>query len=171
MLDHVTLRAADLAASRAFYETVLATLGIGAPTHADDDLVEWDDFGLSPATAGKPVTRRLHVGFGAPSREHVDAFWEAGTRAGYRDDGAPGPRPEYGPDYYGGFVLDPDGNSAEAVHHDGVRSPGPIDHLWIRVADGAAAQRLFHRIAPHARPRAGPHTPPPAPVPGASAAV
>ena len=46
----------------------------------------------------------------------MDAFWQAGIEAGYRDDGAPGPRAVYGPDYYGGFLLDPDGNSAEAVH-------------------------------------------------------
>ena len=58
-----------------------------------------------------------------PSRAHVDEFWRAGTEAGYRDDGAPGPRPQYSPDYYGGFLLDPDGNSAEAVHH------GPGVHL------------------------------------------
>src|SRR3954451_19133319 len=155
MLDHVTLRVADLGASRAFYETVLATLGISSPTHADGDLVEWDDFGLSPATAEKPVTRRLHIGFGAPSREHVDAFWEAGKRAGYRDDGAPGPRPEYGPDYYGGFLLDPDGNSAEAVLHDGVRPLGHVDHLWIRVADVAAARAFYLTIASHAGLRPG----------------
>jgi hypothetical protein len=55
-----------------------------------------------------PLTRGLHVGFCAPSREAVDAFWQAGIAAGYRDDGAPGPRPVYGPDYYGGFLLDPD---------------------------------------------------------------
>ena len=61
------------------------------------------------------MTRGLHVGFRAPSREAVDAFWQAGIDAGYRDDGAPGPRTAYGPDYYGGFLLDPDGNSAEAV--------------------------------------------------------
>jgi catechol 2,3-dioxygenase-like lactoylglutathione lyase family enzyme len=101
------------------------------------------------------VTRRLHIGFGAPSREHVDAFWEAGTKAGYREDGAPGPRPEYGPDYYGGFLLDPDGNSAEAVHHDGVRPPGHIDHLWIRVRDVAAARAFYLTIAPYAGLRQG----------------
>ena len=155
MLDHATLRVADLAASRAFYETVLPTLGITEPTHGDEELVEWDDFGISPATAEKPVTRRLHLGFGAPTREHVDAFWEAGTQAGYRDDGAPGPRPEYGPDYYGGFLLDPDGNSAEAVHHDGVRPPGHVDHLWIRVADVAAARAFYLQIAPYAGLRPG----------------
>jgi catechol 2,3-dioxygenase-like lactoylglutathione lyase family enzyme len=149
MLDHVTLRVSDLAASRRFYETVLRTLGV-EQTHADAELVEWDDFGISPAAEGKPVTRGLHVGFGAPSRDHVDAFWEAGTGAGHRDDGEPGPRREYGPDYYGGFLLDPDGNSAEAVHHARVRAPGHVDHLWIRVADVAAARAFYLAIAPHA---------------------
>src|SRR5213083_656018 len=135
MFDHVGVRIADLAASRRFYETVLSAIGIGAPDHADDELVEWDDFAIGPPTSERePLTRRLHLGFGAPSREHVDAFWKAGTRAGYRDDGAPGPRPEYGPDYYGGFLLDPDGNSAEAVHRQRARAvpAGRIDHLWIR---------------------------------------
>jgi catechol 2,3-dioxygenase-like lactoylglutathione lyase family enzyme len=155
MFDHVGLRVADLAASRRFYETVLPAIGVGPPDHADDELVEWDDFAIGPPTAVKPVTRRLHIGFGAPSREHVDAFWEAGTKAGYREDGAPGPRPEYGPDYYGSFLLDPDGNSAEAVHHDGVRPPGHIDHLWIRVRDVAAARAFYLTIAPYAGLRQG----------------
>ena len=74
-----------------------------------------------PTDREHPVTRGLHVGFRAPSRAAVDAFWQAGIDAGYRDDGAPGPRTEYGPDYYGGFLLDPDGNSAEAVHGERAR--------------------------------------------------
>ena len=96
------------------------------------------------------MTRRLHIGFVAPSREHVHDFWRAGTEAGLRDDGAPGPRPQYGPTYYGGFLLDPDGNSIEAVHHGGLRRGGWIDHLWIRVADVAASLRFYETIAPHA---------------------
>jgi hypothetical protein len=59
-------------------------------------------------SAEKPVTRRLHVAFVAPSRELVDQFWRVGTEVGYRDDGAPGLRPHYSPDYYGSFLLDPD---------------------------------------------------------------
>jgi hypothetical protein len=78
----------------------------------------------------------------------VDEFWRVGTEAGYRDDGAPGPRPQYGEDYYGSFLLDPDGNSAEAVHHEDVGTG--IDHLWIRVADVAAARRFYEIVAPHA---------------------
>ena len=69
-----------------------------------------------------------------------------GTEAGFRDDGTPGPRPEYGDDYYGGFLLDPDGNSAEAVYHDSLRAEGVIDHVWIRVADVAAAGRFYETV-------------------------
>jgi catechol 2,3-dioxygenase-like lactoylglutathione lyase family enzyme len=147
MFDHVTIRASDRAATEAFYDTVLRTIGIER-TGRDDHYPEWDDFSLAQAEGDNPATRRLHIGFIAPSREHVDEFWRAGTEAGYRDDGAPGPRPQYGPDYYGGFLLDPDGNSAEAVHHGGVGHPGKIDHLWIRVADLGAAKKFYELVAP-----------------------
>jgi catechol 2,3-dioxygenase-like lactoylglutathione lyase family enzyme len=150
VFDHVTIRVADRAASEAFYRTVLSTLGI-EPTASSAEFAEWGDFSL---TEGAPVTRRLHVAFVAPSRAHVDAFWQAGVDAGHHDDGAPGPRPEYGPDYYGGFLLDPDGNSAEAVHHDTPRS-GTIDHLWLRVADLPAVRRFYTLIAPYAGLRIG----------------
>ena len=149
MFDHVTIRVSDRAASEAFYTTVL--LGLSFETmYSDARFAEWDDFSLTAADDENPATRRLHVGFGAPSREHVDRFWQAGTEAGYRDDGPPGPRPAYREDYYGAFLLDPDGNSAEAVHHGDVRPPGHIDHLWIRVADRLASQRFYETIAPHA---------------------
>ena len=144
MFDHVTIRVSDREASESFYETVLRTLGIEQTAHA-----EWDDFSLARADEEKPVTRRLHVAFVAPSRECVDEFWRAGTDAGYRDNGAPGLRPQYRDDYYGAFLLDPDGNSAEAVHHGAMREGGWIDHLWIRVADVAAAKRFYEAVAPH----------------------
>ena len=147
MFDHVTIRVSDRAAAVRFYETVFATLGI-AQTSTDEHYVEWDDFGLSQADAEHPVTRRLHIGFAAPSREHVDAFWRAGTEAGYRDDGAPGLRPQYSEDYYGAFLLDPDGNSAEAVHHGSMRPGGNIDHLWIRVGDVEASTRFYETVGP-----------------------
>lgn len=115
-----------------FYTTVLASIGGGA--------------GDLAITLGEPPTRRLHIGFYVPTTDLVHAFWEAGVAAGYRDDGEPGPRPQYGEDYYGGFLLDPDGNSAEAMTHDADRVQGQIDHLWIRVADVAAA-RDEHRGA------------------------
>jgi catechol 2,3-dioxygenase-like lactoylglutathione lyase family enzyme len=148
MFDHVTIRVSERGASERFYETVLRTLGI-EQTSAGQDFTEWDDFSLSQADDEDPVTRRLHVAFAAPSREHVDEFWRVGTEAGYGEDGAPGPRPQYREDYYGAFLLDPDGNSVEAVHHGAVRGGG-IDHLWIRVADVAAAKRFYETVAPHA---------------------
>ena len=149
MFDHVTVRGSDRAASERFYDTVLATLGI-EKTYADEYFVEWNDFSLAEADADTPATQRLHVGFVAASRAHVDEFWRVGTEAGHRDDGAPGPRPEYGDDYYGAFLLDPDGNSVEAVHHDSLRTGGGVDHVWIRVADIAASKRFYETIAPHA---------------------
>jgi catechol 2,3-dioxygenase-like lactoylglutathione lyase family enzyme len=78
----------------------------------------------------------------------VDEFWRSGVDAGYRDDGRPGPRPQYTPDYYGGFLLDPDGNSAEAVHHEGLRGGSLIDHLWVRVADLGESRRFYETVAP-----------------------
>jgi catechol 2,3-dioxygenase-like lactoylglutathione lyase family enzyme len=149
MFDHVTIRVSDREASERFYETVLSTLGI-EKTYSDGYLAEWDDFSLSPAEAEKPATRGLHVGFVAPSRAHVDEFWRTGTEAGFSDDGAPGPRPEYGGEYYGGFLLDPDGNSAEAVHHGLLRQDGVVDHVWMRVADVVAAKSFYETIAPYA---------------------
>ena len=122
MFDHVTIRVSDRAASEQFYETVLRTIGLER-THSDEHYAEWIDFSLAQASGDKPVTRRLHVGFTAPSREHVDEFWRVGTAAGFRDDGAPGPRPQYSDDYYGAFLLDPDGNNVEAVFHDPELSP------------------------------------------------
>jgi catechol 2,3-dioxygenase-like lactoylglutathione lyase family enzyme len=148
VLDHVTIRVTDRAASEAFYETVLRTLGV-EPSHSGPEFPEWNDFSLAATSAEHPVTRGLHIGFAAPSREHANEFWRAGTAAGYSDDGAPGPRPQYGADYYGAFLLDPDGNSAEAVHHGSLRRGGIVDHLWIRVADVAAAKRFYETIAPY----------------------
>jgi len=149
VFDHVTIRASDPEASERFYATVLAPLGI-EQADADADLAEWDDFSIYPASVEKPATRGLHLAFVAPSRQHVDEFWRVGTGAGYRDDGAPGLRPQYREDYYGAFLLDPDGNSAEAVHHGALREGGVLDHLWIRVADVAAAKLFYEVVAPHA---------------------
>jgi catechol 2,3-dioxygenase-like lactoylglutathione lyase family enzyme len=157
LFDHVTIRCSDRAASERFYDTVLDVLGI-ARTATGEGFAEWADFSVAQATDERPATHRLHVGFAAPSREVVDAFWSTGTSAGYRDDGEPGPRPQYRYDYYGSFLLDPDGNSAEAVHHGAMRG-GPVDHLWIRVADVAAARAFYETIAPHAGLTLGTDTP------------
>lgn len=79
VFDHVTIRVTDRAASEAFYDTMLGVLGI-EKTHSDQWLVEWDDFGLSPASGEKHATRGLHVGFAARTREQADEFWRAGPR-------------------------------------------------------------------------------------------
>jgi catechol 2,3-dioxygenase-like lactoylglutathione lyase family enzyme len=151
MFDHVGVAVSDLAASERFYRTVLRALG-AEPSHADAALVEWDDWAIGPTDGEHPVTRGLHVGFRARDRVQVDAFWRAGIESGYRDDGAPGPRPQYTQTYYGGFLLDPDGNSVEAVHYDRQNAvpAGCVDHLWIRVRDPQASRRFYTTIAPHA---------------------
>jgi catechol 2,3-dioxygenase-like lactoylglutathione lyase family enzyme len=156
VFDHVAIAVTDLAESERFYRTVLSTLGL-EPSHADAELVEWEDWDIGPPDDEHAVARGLHVAFRAPSHEAVDAFWRAGVDAGFRDDGAPGPRPVYGPDYYGAFLLDPDGNSAEAVHTERANPvpDGSIDHLWLRVRDVAASRRFYATIAPHAGLRIG----------------
>ena len=147
MFDHVTIRVSDRKASERFYDTVLGVLGIEAE-YSDDLFTEWDDFSVTEASEWTPVTRGLHIGFGTSSRARVDEFWQVGIEAGYESDGEPGSRPEYSADYYGGFLLDPDGNSVEAVHHEEVRHG--IDHLWIRVRSVEASKRFYEAIAPHA---------------------
>jgi catechol 2,3-dioxygenase-like lactoylglutathione lyase family enzyme len=155
VFDHVMIRVADLAASQRFYDTVLAPLGLSRLGSSESEFVEWGDFSVAPASSARPPTRGLHVAFAASSRALVDAFWRAGTQAGYTDDGAPGLRPKYAPDYYGAFLRDPDGNSAEAVNHGRTKPAGTVDHLWIRVADVARSRRFYEEIAPFAGYRAG----------------
>ena len=157
MFDHVTIRVSDRAASERFYMVVLGAIGIDR-THEGGQFAEWGDFALAEATAWDAVTHGLHVGFGVSSRERVHEFWEVGTVDGYRSDGEPGPRPEYGEDYYGAFLLDPDGNSVEAVHYDDVLT-GRVDHIWIRVGSVEASKRFYETIALHARIRTGKELP------------
>ena len=142
MIDHVTIRVADLEASRRFYDTVLPVLG--KPRNSDPDYPEWGDFSI--AADGRPVTENLHIAFFAPSHALVDAFHRAGVEAGYTDDGAPGPRPQYRDDYYGGFLRDPDGNSVEAVYTTANREPGSIDHMWLRTPDVAPIKAFYQAI-------------------------
>ncbi len=144
MFDHVGLRVADFAVSDRFYATVLPTLGI--ERRANDGFAAYGELVIFGASDEHPPTRRLHVGVAAPSREAVDAFWRAGTDAGFASDGDPGERP-YTPGYYGAFLLDPAGNSVEAVHFEGTREAGRIDHLWLRVADVAASARFYGSLA------------------------
>jgi catechol 2,3-dioxygenase-like lactoylglutathione lyase family enzyme len=153
VFDHVTIRVSDRAAAERFYDTVLATLGI-EKTSSDESFPEWDDFSIA---AGDTPTHNLYIGFAAPDRAAVDAFHAAGTQAGYKSDGEPGPRPEYGDDYYGGFLLDPDGNSVEAVNFEDIQHG--VDHLWVRVGNVAASKRFYETIAPYAQIRLGRDTP------------
>ena len=141
MFDHLDITVSDIDASRAFYGRAL-----GEPT-ADREWIEWGDFGMQPIDADHALTRRLHVAFGAATRDEVDAWWQRMVDAGYTSDGEPGPRPEYSATYYGAFVLDPDGNSVEAVHHD-IARPGEIDHVWLRSRDIAAQKRFYETVAP-----------------------
>ena len=146
MFDHVTIHVSDRDASEQFFETVLIPLGIES-TYRTNNFSVWDDFMITRADAEHLVTAGLHVAFAAPSREQVDAFWQAGIDAGAEDDGPPGPRTQYRDDYYGAFLRSPDGISVEAVHYDTVRrSGGVIDHLWMRVSD-LAASTAFYRAA------------------------
>jgi catechol 2,3-dioxygenase-like lactoylglutathione lyase family enzyme len=144
VFDHVTIRVSDLETSRRFYGLAMAELGFGEPA-TDGRFFEWHDFSI---VQGRPATRHLHAAFVAASREAVDEWWRTMTSAGYRDEGEPGPRPQYNPDYYGAFVLDPDGNSIEAVHLSPDRKRNRIDHLWFRVRDLENSKRFYEAVAP-----------------------
>jgi predicted lactoylglutathione lyase len=159
MWDHVGVSVSDRAASKRFYDLVLSAIGHEV-AHSSEHYDEWNDFAIGRASDERPVTRHLHVAFVAGSREAVDAFWRAGVAAGYESDGEPGERPQYSETYYGAFLLDPDGNSAEAIHTEEAR-PGDnvIDHMWIGVSDLAATKGFYETIVPalglrlaHARP-------------------
>jgi catechol 2,3-dioxygenase-like lactoylglutathione lyase family enzyme len=114
LFDHVGVGVSDRAASRRFYDTVLAPLGHLVTTSEHYD--EWEDFAVAQADAEHPVTTGLHVAFVAGSRDDVDAFWHAGIDAGYPSDGEPGLRPVYHEAYYGAFLLDPDGYLQTSIH-------------------------------------------------------
>lgn len=110
LIDHVHLRAADLKATQDFYEAVLGVLNV--PVNRTGDHLQADELWID---AGEPRTH-IHLAFQAPDRGTVDRFHAAGLAAGGRDNGAPGERP-YHPGYYACFLIDPDGNNIEAVHH------------------------------------------------------
>ena len=123
MLDHIGLSVTDLTRSRSFYEAALAPLGIevlleiGADTTGGDAHVGFGATRPQFWVGTGPSPSRAHVAFAAGSRASVRAFHAAALAAGGRDNGAPGLRPHYHADYYGAFVLDPDGNNVEAVCH------------------------------------------------------
>ena len=125
MIDHIGLAVSNMERSKAFYVDALKPLGIaivmevtaeqtGADAHAgfgkDDKAFFWIGGGAKPKGG-------THVAFTAPTRTDVDAFYHAALAAGGRDNGPPGLRPHYHPDYYGAFVFDPDGNNIEAACH------------------------------------------------------
>ena len=118
MIDHVSLNVSDLAASRAFYLAALAPLGI-VPVKEFPGAVGLGDRGFPDfwLVDRAPASGPAHVAFRAADRATVAAFHAAALAAGGCDNGAPGLRPQYRPDYYGAFVLDPDGNNVEAVCH------------------------------------------------------
>lgn len=118
MFDHIGISVGDFAASRAFYVAALAPLGISVAMQFGDQVGLGRDgrpqfwFGAG----GKPAGR-LHLAFAARNREDVRAFHAAALKAGARDNGAPGLRPAYHPNYYGAFVIDLNGHNIEAVCH------------------------------------------------------
>ena len=158
MFDHVTIRVEDRTASERFYDTVLRPLGIER-TYRTESFSEWQNFMVTSADGATPATRRLHVAFAAPSHEQVDEFWRIGTEAGLPDDGQPGTRPEYRDDYYGAFLVIPTATAPRRSTTARCAARGVIDHLWIRVADVAAAKRFYETIAPYAGLRLGDDTP------------
>lgn len=117
MIDHVVIGVADVARSRRFYQRALAPLGAEVVL----DLPVYVGLGAQGRPwfflAAREVTEHLHVAFTAADRATVDAFHAAALKAGGVDNGAPGLRPIYHRNYYGAFVLDPDGNNIEAVCH------------------------------------------------------
>jgi catechol 2,3-dioxygenase-like lactoylglutathione lyase family enzyme len=120
MIDHLTLRVRNHEKSKAFYKAALKPLGY-------ELLMEFEGFaglGVKPkpdfwlAAAEKRKYDQLHLAFRAPSRKAVDEFYAAAIKAGAKDNGKPGTRKDYHPNYYGAFVLDLDGHNIEAVCHE-----------------------------------------------------
>lgn len=120
MYDHIGLKVKNVATSASFYRAALGPLGheLASQDEASAGLgpkgapALW----LSASPAGSAAADRgVHVAFAAPSREAVDAFHAAGLAAGGRDNGRPGLRRDYAPNYYAAFLTDPDGNNVEAV--------------------------------------------------------
>jgi catechol 2,3-dioxygenase-like lactoylglutathione lyase family enzyme len=127
ILDHISLPVSDYAKSKAFYEKALAPLGI-APLMEFGPSCGFGKNGMPAFWIGKVPSSfqspeqiahitPIHLAFSTTSRADVDAFYKAAMAAGAKDFGAPGVRPHYHPNYYGAFVLDPDGHDIEAVYH------------------------------------------------------
>ena len=120
MFDHISIGVSDLAKAKAFYDAALAPLGYRALRNAPDMLGYGRDGGIglwiTPSEHPVPADMRsgLHFCFAAASRKSVDDFYEQALRAGGRDNGKPGLRPDYDATYYAAFVIDPDGYRLEA---------------------------------------------------------
>ena len=117
MFDHLGIHVKDVAASVAFYKAVLAPLGAkvcsedenGAGLGPDGNAVLW-----LYAHKGAKTSKGAHIAFTAPDRKAVEKFHAAGLKAGGKDNGKPGIRADYSPDYYAAFAIDPDGYRIEA---------------------------------------------------------
>ena len=119
MFDHVSIGVHDLARSRRFYDAALDPLGYKCLSEGEDSLgYGQEQVALWVSAVARPVAADpqsgLHFCFTAPSRESVDAFHAAALATGGRDNGAPGLRADYGPNYYAAFAIDPDGYRLEA---------------------------------------------------------
>jgi catechol 2,3-dioxygenase-like lactoylglutathione lyase family enzyme len=125
MIDHISITVSDYEKSKAFYLSALEPLGISLIMEVPAAQTKGSPFCGFGAEgkpffwigAGAPTTKSGHVAFAADSRKMVDQFHAAALAAGAKDNGPPGLRPHYHPNYYGAFVLDPDGHNIEAVCH------------------------------------------------------
>ena len=121
MLHHVSIGVADVARAAQFYDRVLTALGYKRVMEVLPYGIAYGDklpafwIGLPHDQRAPSVGNGVHIAFNATSEEMIRAFHRAALEAGGTDDGAPGPRPDYGPDYFGAFVRDLDGNKIEAV--------------------------------------------------------
>ena len=125
MIDHIGIGAKDFEASRRFYDATLAILGISPIVEVTPEQTG-GYHGVGYGRDGKPFFwlgnggprgTGMHVAFTAASRSQVDSFYQAALRSGGKDNGTPGLRPYYHPNYYGAFIYDPDGINVEAVCH------------------------------------------------------
>ena len=117
-VDHMTLPVGDLETSLRFYRAALVD-GMGWVEEEIEGLPTFgpkggEDLTIAP---GGPLAPPIHLAFAAVSRDQLEGFHSRGLAAGGRDNGAPGPRPQYSPGYFGAFLLDPDGHNVEAVYH------------------------------------------------------
>jgi len=126
MIDHTGLLVRDPKKAQTFYDAALAPLGYKRMVEVPKEVTGGKvvaGYGVPPkpdfwVAEGEPSTPRMHIAFRAESHAEVDAFYKAAIASGGKDNGGPGPRPHYHKDYYGAFVLDPDGHNIEAVCHN-----------------------------------------------------